>query len=93
MVLETVKPYAPWFKDFNVEYALRYGTAEKSCKRKQCDVEGVYKKLEKMVLLGNSALDTRLNSMEEGNSCWNYTILSLFRKYLGDIDFKTPAYP
>ena len=50
MVLETVKPYAPWFKEFNLEYKHQYGTAEKSCKRKQCDVEGVYKQLEKMVL-------------------------------------------
>ena len=50
MVLEVVKPFAPWFKEFNLEYNHRYGTAEKNCKRKHCDVESVYKKLEKMVL-------------------------------------------
>ena len=34
-----------------------YGTAEKSCKRKQCDVEGVYKKLSTLLPLSNVELD------------------------------------
>jgi hypothetical protein len=62
MVLDLLKPFATpaWFKkyiDINVEYKHRYGTAEKSCKRKQCDVEGVYKKLEKIMPLANAQLD------------------------------------
>jgi len=62
MVLDLLKPLATpaWFKkyvDINVEYKHHYGTAEKSCKRKQCDVEGVYKKLEKIMPLANAQLD------------------------------------
>ena len=50
-----------WFKEYTdsikLEYKHMYGTPEKSCKRKQCDVEGVYKKLEKIIPLSNVQLD------------------------------------
>jgi len=63
-VLDTLQPYATpaWFKEYTgsikLEYKHMYGTPEKSCKRKQCDVEGVYKKLEKIIPLSNVQLDT-----------------------------------
>jgi hypothetical protein len=62
-VLDTLKQFATpaWFKEYTdsikLEYKHRYGTPEKSCKRKQCDVEGVYKKLEKIIPLSNVQLD------------------------------------
>jgi hypothetical protein len=62
-VLDTLKSFATpaWFKEYtgsiNLEYKHTYGTPEKSCKRKQCDVEGVYKKLEKIIPLSNVQLD------------------------------------
>uniref|UniRef100_A0A6C0JZW4 Protein kinase domain-containing protein n=1 Tax=viral metagenome TaxID=1070528 RepID=A0A6C0JZW4_9ZZZZ len=50
-----------WFKEYtnsiNLKYDHMYGTAEKSCKRKQCDIEGVYKKLSNLIPLSNVQLD------------------------------------
>jgi hypothetical protein len=63
MVLNEVKTMSTplWFKaymeSFKIEYKHHYGTAEKSCPRKQCDIEGVYKKLEKIIPLSNLQLD------------------------------------
>jgi hypothetical protein len=63
MVLGQLKTIATpaWFKEYTdsikLEYKHRFGTPEKSCKRKQCDVEGVYKKLEKIIPLSNVKLD------------------------------------
>jgi hypothetical protein len=63
MVLHEVKKIATpaWFKEymdsFKIEYKHHYGTAEKSCPRKQCDVASVYKKLEKIIPLSNVQLD------------------------------------
>ena len=62
-VLDTLKTFATpaWFKTYidsiKLEYTHMYGTAEKSCKRKQCDVEGVYKKLSTLLPLSNVELD------------------------------------
>ena len=54
-------PTPPWFKEYtdsiNLEYTHRYGTAEKSCKRKVCDVAGIYKKLCTILPLSNVQLD------------------------------------
>jgi hypothetical protein len=50
-----------WFKgymdSFKIEYNHHYGTSEKSCPRKQCDVASVYAKLEKIIPLSNVQLD------------------------------------
>jgi len=62
-VLQTLKTFVTpaWFKEYTdsikLEYKHMYGTPEKSCKRKQCDVEGVYKQLEKIIPLSNVQLD------------------------------------
>ena len=62
-VLDTLKtfPTPAWFKtitdSIKLEYKHMYGTAEKSCKRKQCDVEGVYKKLSTLMPLYNAEMD------------------------------------
>ena len=59
-VLKTF-PTPAWFKEYTdsikLEYKHMYGTAEKSCKRRQCDVEGVYKKLCTLLPLANVQLD------------------------------------
>jgi len=63
MVLNEVKTMSTpaWFKgymdSFKIEYNHHYGTREKKCKRKQCDVESVYSKLEKIIPLSNVQLD------------------------------------
>jgi hypothetical protein len=54
-------PTPAWFKEYtdsiNLEYRHMYGTAEKSCKRKVCDVAGIYKKLSTILPLSNVQLD------------------------------------
>ena len=63
MVLNEVKTIATpaWFKgymdSFKIEYKHHYGTAEKSCPRKHCDVASVYAQLEKLIPLSNVQLD------------------------------------
>jgi hypothetical protein len=50
MVLDMVKDYVAWAGEFKVVYDHQYGTPERSCQHHQCDVEGVYRKLETMKL-------------------------------------------
>jgi len=63
MVLDELKKIATpaWFKEYtdsiDIEYNHFYGTAEKSCPKKQCDVAGVYAKLTEILPLSNTQLD------------------------------------
>jgi len=63
MVLDELTKFATpaWFKQYtdmlDIEYEQYYGTPEKSCPKKQCDVAGVYAQLEKILPLSNVQLD------------------------------------
>lgn len=63
MVLGQLKTIAKpaWFKaymdSFNIVYDYHYGTVEKNCPDKLCDVEGVYRHLEHVLPLSNVQLD------------------------------------
>jgi len=63
MVLDELKKFATpaWFNEytdsFNIEYEQYYGTPEKSCPEKHCDVASVYAQLEKILPLSNVQLD------------------------------------
>ena len=63
MILDEVKtmPTPVWFKEymdsFKLVYDEPYGTVEKSCPDKICDVEGLYRHLEHVLPLSNVQLD------------------------------------